>query len=97
MARPTSPLVGTVQKTSEKWEKIFLKFDASVAGASTVIMLLTSIGSSQAMQMIAGGSAAVFGFMSAIDMIRIKRLRRDQKKEQRTDDKLKQDQVSPRQ
>ena len=73
------------QKTTENWERLFLRFDGRVAGtaaAVTVVALL--LASSPAITMIASGSAATFGFMAALDANRLRRMRRDQKRKMAT-------------
>ena len=69
------------QKTTENWERLFLRFDGRVAGiaaAVTVVSLL--LASSPAIPMMAGGAAATFGVMAAVDANRLRRMRRDQKR-----------------
>lgn len=67
-----------VQKTTENWELLFLKFDARVAGlaaAVTTTSLILAV--STPLQLIAAGSFLVFGTMAAVDANRLRRLRRD--------------------
>ena len=73
------------QKTTENWEHLFLRFDGKVAGIAAAVTLVSLLlASSPAISMIAGGGAATFGFMAAVDANRLRRLRRGQKRKMAT-------------
>lgn len=69
------------QKTTENWERLFLRFDGKVAGmAAAVTVASLLLASSPAITLIASGGAATFGVMAAVDANRLRRIRRDQKR-----------------
>lgn len=70
-------------KTTEGWERMFLKFDAGVVGIASAVTTASLVFTvAVPIQLIAGGTILVFGTMALVDANRIRRLRRDRAKEQ---------------